>query len=302
MSSHCKCAILLPSGFTPALSILMKKTLITIAALAAASFAANAELIGQWDFNDTLANSANAATTSTLKGSTADVYKDSVDQGYILSTNADGEWKVRDDMGSSIQLGNGSYVSIEDTSFSSTVSLANSFTLGAYFYIDGSLNFDNVHAIFSTGSDWTGGLSIGVHSNYNSGNAEFVLTTKGHSHNGSGDVVGLTMNAWHHMAVSYDATTKKATWYLDGFDTGLVTNLSSVNYTAVSNVNSSIGSAANGSASSFDGTLQLDRVQVFNTALTAYEVRQAAGIIPEPTTATLSLLALAGLAAHRRRK
>ncbi|MBR5876835.1 MAG: PEP-CTERM sorting domain-containing protein [Akkermansia sp.] len=44
----------------------------------------------------------------------------------------------------------------------------------------------------------------------------------------------------------------------------------------------------------------IDNILVYNRALTSDEVR--ALTIPEPTTATLSLLALAGLAARRRRK
>jgi hypothetical protein len=44
----------------------------------------------------------------------------------------------------------------------------------------------------------------------------------------------------------------------------------------------------------------IDNILVYNRALTANEIKNLA--IPEPTTATLSLLALAGLAARRRRK
>ena len=47
-------------------------------------------------------------------------------------------------------------------------------------------------------------------------------------------------------------------------------------------------------------TVEFDNVTIWDKALTAAEVGSI--IIPEPTTATLSLLALAGLAARRRRK
>lgn len=51
------------------------------------------------------------------------------------------------------------------------------------------------------------------------------------------------------------------------------------------------------------GTQTLDNLAIWNKALTADQVSMiATGVIPEPTTATLSLLALAGLAARRRRK
>ncbi|MBQ2813806.1 MAG: LamG domain-containing protein [Akkermansia sp.] len=48
------------------------------------------------------------------------------------------------------------------------------------------------------------------------------------------------------------------------------------------------------------GNAEIDNLLVYNRAFTAAEVK--ALTIPEPTTATLSLLALAGLAARRRRK
>ena len=46
--------------------------------------------------------------------------------------------------------------------------------------------------------------------------------------------------------------------------------------------------------------VEIDNIGIWNRAMTSDEV--AALIVPEPTTATLSLLALAGLAARRRRK
>ncbi len=51
------------------------------------------------------------------------------------------------------------------------------------------------------------------------------------------------------------------------------------------------------------GAFTIDNVTVWNRALDAAAVKAiAAPAVPEPTTATLSLLALAGLAARRRRK
>ena len=47
-------------------------------------------------------------------------------------------------------------------------------------------------------------------------------------------------------------------------------------------------------------TVDFDNVTIWSKALNASDV--SALIVPEPTTATLSLLALAGLAARRRRK
>lgn len=60
------------------------------------------------------------------------------------------------------------------------------------------------------------------------------------------------------------------------------------------------GRFGGGNKLSGDETVDFDNVTIWNKALTTAEV--ASIIIPEPTTATLSLLALAGLAARRRRK
>ena len=43
-------------------------------------------------------------------------------------------------------------------------------------------------------------------------------------------------------------------------------------------------------------------VYIPDTALTVTDITLTPTLVPEPTTATLSLLALAGLAARRRRK
>ncbi len=49
-----------------------------------------------------------------------------------------------------------------------------------------------------------------------------------------------------------------------------------------------------------NGSVEIDNLLVYNKSLTAAEVK--ALVVPEPATATLSLLALAGLAMRRRRK
>ncbi len=54
-----------------------------------------------------------------------------------------------------------------------------------------------------------------------------------------------------------------------------------------------------GGTRNIDGTVVIDNLTIWNKALSGSEVKSL--IVPEPTTATLSLLALAGLAARRRR-
>lgn len=60
------------------------------------------------------------------------------------------------------------------------------------------------------------------------------------------------------------------------------------------------GRFGGGNKLSDNETVDFDNVTIWDKALTTAEV--SALIVPEPTTATLSLLALAGLAARRRRK
>ena len=67
------------------------------------------------------------------------------------------------------------------------------------------------------------------------------------------------------------------------------------------------GRFGGGSRLSDNETVELDNVTIWNKALTTAEVgaiviSTESPVVPEPTTATLSLLALAGLAARRRRK
>ena len=55
-----------------------------------------------------------------------------------------------------------------------------------------------------------------------------------------------------------------------------------------------------GTTTTIQGSAEIDNVLFYKRAFTATEVKGL--VIPEPTTATLSLLALCGLAARRRRK
>lgn len=61
-----------------------------------------------------------------------------------------------------------------------------------------------------------------------------------------------------------------------------------------------LGKVFGGGGKNVSGSVDLSNVYVWNRALSSDEVKAVAGI-PEPTTATLSLLALAGLCARRRR-
>ena len=93
-----------------------------------------------------------------------------------------------------------------------------------------------------------------------------------------------------------DATAETFTAYVNGEAVGLWTN-----WTPDGGVGGiQFGQLWGGGRSDAITDFKLDNVTMWNRALSATEVGSL--IVPEPTTATLSLLALAGLAARRRRK
>ena len=88
-------------------------------------------------------------------------------------------------------------------------------------------------------------------------------------------------------------------YYLNGNSIGSATlNISGNDWTAETITTLSLGSWPGSSANS-RSSAKFYNLAVYSGAMSASEV---AALVPEPTTATLSLLALAGLAARRRRK
>ena len=137
--------------------------------------------------------------------------------------------------------------------------------------------------------------------------------------------VRLFTNDSNQLALTFGGTTKATTITSDTLDW---TTITLVGTTSTSNSNTlSLELYANGvsqttlsvsnantwandrnikfqfghyAASANSSTFDVDNVLIYNKALSAVEIN--AITVPEPTTATLSLLALAGLATRRRRK
>ena len=100
---------------------------------------------------------------------------------------------------------------------------------------------------------------------------------------------------WHLMTLTLDKTGNEARFYMDGVQDGATTAYS-LDATAVGFVMGTRWGSRTLGTDSLGSTI--DDVPIYNTALTAAEV--AALPIPEP--ATMSLLALGGLALLRRRR
>ncbi len=281
----------------------MKKTLITLAALTAASVA-NATLLGEWNFENELGQNGQAYGEPTYTESVNACDLNVPGSSYMVST----------DMGTGIAVtGKTSYVKlVGDGAYCDAMKLTKSFTLSSY--VNFSAGFSDIAAIFGTGSNSSAGLAVGIKASGSGYTFDLLNKSKWHGSDNNSDAIShmdtitaLTADTWHHVALSYsydaEAGTGTATWYLNGS----VAATQSITNTSMSETNtagSAIGNTSVDTFSDFDGSLKLDKVQLFDTALTQAEIVTAAGLmtIPEPTTATLSLLALAGLAARRRRK
>ncbi len=280
----------------------MKKTLITLAALAAS--VASAASIGEWNFEENLNATVGTSGKQNTYSTGTITYVDSVKAGAL---NVPGSsYMVATDMGKAVQLvDNTSWISLESTTYTTTVHPEHDFTMSTYVNFSAfSTANDPIVPVFGTCNGTTEGIVLGIR--HEGDGYGLTFTRPNLRHEATGKITGLTADAWHHIAVSYVAETQTATWYLDGSLAATYT-LSSTELTSFdSNSGCAIGSWAQ-DANKDDytgGSMMLDHMQIYDTALTAAEIRTNAGLmlIPEPTTATLSLLALAGLAARRRRK
>ena len=153
-------------------------------------------------------------------------------------------------------------------------------------------NAASTNTIFATG-DQNNGLAFGLR------DGDLNLMAKGESDHRID--TNLTNDTWYHLAVTYSAGT--ATFYVNGDVAGTIEGLGTANFTSPGGQKAVFGAKGAERAEEFM-TGAIADFQIHEGALTQKEILAASHLklIPEPATATLSLLALAGLAARRRRK
>ncbi len=104
-----------------------------------------------------------------------------------------------------------------------------------------------------------------------------------------------SMTEWVNITIVSDVTNSTLSLYVDGEKVGSYTDWAPRAGVAGDDYSlTGLSFGRNSSAASnrlFNADVQINNIKIYNTAS-----------VPEPTTATLSLLALAGLAARRRRK
>ena len=257
----------------------MKKTLIALLALAGVACAFDNVSIS---FDGTLPS---GFTWAPKTAGAAANYVDSglVGYGKAIDFNKDGFIDTEGDYKSIINGSADADFSVVTTvKFESWVELT-----------EGYDGVENRIFLFGSGANNASGLGWYI----NNGNMGITLKTK--SHNSLATSPGLELNTWYTLALSYSASNDTATFYVNGESVGTLnlTDKASVATTA----GLGVGSGGGSRQGLWDG--QMADFKLFNSALTADQVAAygAPVAIPEPATATLSLLALAGLCARRRR-
>lgn len=244
---------------------------------------AKATLVAQWDFDD--ANNVGKATV-----------------GDDLTAAGNAAYTASGKTGGALQLdGSDDYLHLSGDTLPTGIPTGDSsFTIAAFINTSHS-NYRN--GIIGWGTGATGqingfrtarsddvGISGGdglVHYSWGS-DAGFDILHPGIVANGQ----------WHHVAVTYDSVTSTKQLYLDGLAFGDSVPVASA--LAVTANNFRVGTIHHQYGDEcFDGLL--DRVQVYNTALSGTAIGELASV-PEPGTLVLTACGLLGLLAYAWRK
>ena len=271
----------------------MKKTLITLIALAGVT-AAQDSITLRYALTDwqtgAPANSATAAGTTAVTCA-----------GYINWTKEYGDIAASD-KGVANLSGNGHFYITSDTGIKAGESMTLNTTDGFTLVFNG----------YATG-DWADFLSIKVGDTQykfetTNTNGLDMYTPTGNTVTSVVSVTGVKKNTWYNYALTVvgDSYTLSV-WDVSGAKlssgtfTGATGNLVDVYEGARFSQHWSYGAAID-NFGLYDGVLSDDNLSALVKSEAAGTGMIQSFLVPEPATATLSLLALAGLAARRRRK
>ena len=170
-------------------------------------------------------------------------------------------------------------------------------------YWPGDGNYQAIYSLYSNGADTYCFNCITLGFNRE---GKILLTTKGENDSGFGGGGDHTIDTGLYVSdidnstftLVSDSTAETLTLYIDGVKTGEVTDWKASGDKSMNLTGFQFGSSF--SEKNTAKGIEVSNITVWNAALNSSSV--GALIVPEPTTATLSLLALAGLAARRRRK
>ena len=298
----------------------MKKTIIALAVLSSAAYAFDdtvwtfenslnsktgsgfhdvaSPTYGKYVTTETTNEQGQTSTTTTWVGGTATY----VDSELVAGTQF-GQYFLDRDLGKAVKLTDSNFIKLGDAYWSQGdgalgcgTNYSTSYTLMAWVKFD---QISGAQAMFGTGDGGDKGILFSL---IDGDKMNLCSKTVADCRSKS---LTLSKDTWYNMAVSYDSTTNKVSYYLNGSLIGSATMAD--RYNNAGGAGAAIGSGAKDTAKDvMSGAIA--EFQILNGAYSQEQILKAAGLskpspsIPEPTTATLSLLALAGLAARRRRK
>lgn len=280
----------------------MKKTLVALVALAGVA-SAEVKLLYGYDFNTNLTGLTDTSTLTNLGTGTTSIGVTSA-TGSAAGSLATSSTKFGD-------TGNGSYITSENRMISIEnangigADTTDGFALTFNFRVQGSTQWKN-SAMFKIGTTaYTLQVGGGQNSMY-----LFQGSTVAEGAVALANVTGTDAGEWYTIVLNATSTSLTLNMYSTGETPALV---DSQTYTFTPAVTGELTLFQQGGTDRFDANVRVDNFGVYNGVLSdamaidliKYEKTNGTlktKLVPEPTAATLSLLALAGLAARRRRK
>lgn len=197
-------------------------------------------------------------------------------------------------------IGNGTE---ENPEFPAKALFTNAFTFSLKLVDFNANNWTDALSLYTNGT--TSGTNNSLQLQKNASGEMMIYTEKFTGSNVADDASNINLGKVDNLEgkqITLTFSGNTLTAYVDG-----VANSDTVTFTYDDGVTPSTALTGFQFGAAFGGgrvsnSVTVDNIAVWNRALSAAEVASLPLTVPEPTTATLSLLALAGLAARRRRK